>query len=227
MFIARCIGVSLAEFVILYLSLSLLVARFWRHGLGWLDSGSARASETLLFAVRTLPLLGSALFTLAFTVPSFLILEPRTTDEEVGIAPALLAACFLGFLVWGILRAVATQRRTSRTVSEWLSGATAVPADATVPVFRTCQHAPALTVAGLGSPRVLVSETAYSVLTQHELSIALRHELAHVRWHDNWKKLVFRVLEFPGKFAVGSAWSEKAEMAADDAAVSNFDDALD
>lgn len=227
MFFARCIGVSLAVFVILYLSMSLLVARVWRYGLHWFNSASARASETLLFAIRTLPLLGSALITLAFTVPSFLMLEPRTTDEEVGVVPVILALCFLGLMVWGISRAVATQIRTSRRVSEWLSGATAVREEAAVPVYRTCQRAPALTVAGLGTPRVLVSETAYSVLTAHELNTALRHEFAHVRSRDNWKKLVFRVLEFPGMSALESEWSDKAEMAADDAAVSTFNDALD
>jgi Zn-dependent protease with chaperone function len=227
MFLARCIGVSLAVFVILYLSMSLLVARVWRFGLPWFNNGSARSSETLLFVIRTLPLLISALITVAFTVPSFLRFEPRSTDEEVGVVPVILALCFLGLVAWGISRAVATQLRTSRTVSAWLSGATAVGEQAAVPVYRTCQRTPALTVAGLGSPRVLVSETAYSVLTSHELSTALRHEFAHVRSRDNWKKLVFRVLEFPGMSALETAWSEKAEMAADDAAVSNFDDALD
>jgi len=227
MFLARCVGVSLAVFVILYLSMSLLVARTWRYGLRWLNSMSARSCETFLFAIRTLPLLASAAITLAFTVPSFLMLEPRTTDEEVGIAPVVLGLFFLGMMAWGVSRAVATQMRTARTVSEWLSGATAVQEQANVPVFRTCHRAPALTVAGLGSARVLVSETAYSVLTPHELTTALRHEFAHVRSRDNWKKLVFRILEFPGMSSLESAWSEKAEMAADDAAVSSFDDALD
>src|SRR5438552_16828253 len=102
MFLARCIGVSLAVFVILYLSMSLLVARVLRYGLRWFDSASARASETLLFAIRILPLLVSALITLAFTVPSFLMLEPRATDEEVGVVPVVLALCFLGLMAWGI-----------------------------------------------------------------------------------------------------------------------------
>ena len=38
MFLARCIGVSLAMFVILYLSMSLLVARVWRLGLPWFNN---------------------------------------------------------------------------------------------------------------------------------------------------------------------------------------------
>jgi Zn-dependent protease with chaperone function len=227
MFLARCIGVSLAVFVILYLTMSLLVSRFWQYGLRWLDSESARFSETLLFVVRTLPLSASALITLSFTVPSFLMLEPRATDEEIGIAPVVLGLACLGLLAWGVSRAIATQLRTSRTVNEWLSGATALRAGTTVPVYRTCPSAPALTVAGLGSPRVLVSETACTLLTAHELTTALRHEMAHVSSHDNWKKLIFRFLDFPGMSSLESAWSEKAEMAADDAAVSSFDDALD
>lgn len=227
MFLARCIGVSLSVFVLLYLALSLLVASGWRLFSRGIGSYPARHSETFLFLFRILPVVVSALITLTLTVPSFLLLEPRGTDEDLGTVPVTLAICFLGMTAWGICRAIATHLRASRTVSSWLSGATAVKPEADVPVFRTCQASPALTVAGLASPRVLVSETAYSVLTSHELDTALRHELAHVHSRDNWKKLVFRFLHFPGMSALESTWSEHAEMAADDEAVSNFDEALD
>ncbi len=227
MFFLRCVGVSLSFFVLLYLSLSFVVARGWRFLPRFTSSLSARYNESFLFLLRIFPVVASAVITLTLTVPSFLLLEPRKTDEEVGVAPVLLAICFLALTLWGISRGIATQMRTARTVSTWLSGATPVRAEENIPVFRTCQSAPALTVAGLGSPRVLVSDAAFTILTPHELSTALRHELAHVRSRDNWKKLMFRFLEFPGMAALESAWSDNAEMAADDAAVTNFDEALD
>lgn len=43
---------------------------------------------------------------------------------------------------------------------------------------------------------------------------------------DNLKKLVFRFCFFPGMAKLESAWSQVAELAADDAAVSNMDDAV-
>ena len=44
---------------------------------------------------------------------------------------------------------------------------------------------------------------------------------------DNLKKLVFRFCPFPGMAGLESAWSQAAELAADDAAVSNLNDAVD
>jgi hypothetical protein len=41
------------------------------------------------------------------------------------------------------------------------------------------------------------------------------------------KKLVFRFCPFPGMAKLETAWSQAAELAADDAAVSNPDDAVD
>ena len=72
-----------------------------------------------------------------------------------------------------------------------------------------------------------MSKSTVSLLTDEELQIALKHELAHMRSRDNLKKLVFRFCPFPGMSKLESAWSQAAEIAADDAAVSNVDDAVD
>jgi Zn-dependent protease with chaperone function len=74
---------------------------------------------------------------------------------------------------------------------------------------------------------VLVSESTVALLSHDELQIALKHELAHMQSRDNLKKLVFRFCPFPGMAKLESAWSQAAELAADDAAVSNLGDAVD
>jgi hypothetical protein len=48
-----------------------------------------------------------------------------------------------------------------------------------------------------------------------------------VHRRDNLRKLVLRLVAFPGMSALESAWREATEMAADDAAVSNASEALD
>ena len=98
---------------------------------------------------------------------------------------------------------------------------------AAVPVFRTGNGAPSLTVAGVREPKVLVSETAIAVLTPPELCTALKHEMAHAQSYDNLKKLFFRFSVFPGMAGLERAWAEQSELAADDSAVSCFQDALD
>jgi Zn-dependent protease with chaperone function len=227
MFVARCLGVSLAVFILLYAVLSLVVSFTWTSVARLASRLSPRHSAAVLFVLRTLPLLVSATFTLAVTVPSYLILEPRTTDEEIGIAPLALGFCCLALIVMGLLRAVRAQRKTSQALEQWLSGAQPVESQVSLPLFRTIAPAPSLTVAGVCTPKVLVSEAALSILTTRELRTALKHEVAHVRHHDNLKKLIFRFIGFPGMAALEAAWSEAAEMAADDAAVSSLGDALD
>ncbi len=227
MFTARCLGVSLAVFVLLYVALSFAVSRIWPLAARALSHLSARRTAGVLFVLRVLPLLVSTGFTLAVTVPSFLLLEPHATDEEVGVAPLLLGLFCLALMTLGVLRAVAAQRKTSQAIAEWLRGARRIESPVSVPVFQTGAHAPCLTVAGVCTSTVLVSETTLGVLTERELQTAFRHEIAHVRSRDNLKKLFFRFTGFPGMAGLESAWSEAAEMAADDAAVSSLSDALD
>jgi Zn-dependent protease with chaperone function len=232
MFAARCIGVSLAVFALLYVSLSLAVSQGWKlaRRISW--SRSARSSADLLFVLRVLPLALSAIVTFVFTLPSFLLLEPRSTDEAIGTAPLALGLCCVILLAAGITRAAMTQRRASRALMKWLDGSMLMESEIlesgdTVPIFRTGNNAPSLTVAGVCAPKVLVSESALAALNPPELRTALRHEIAHALRYDNLKKLVFRFSAFPAMADLERAWSEETEMAADDAAVSTFQDALD
>jgi Zn-dependent protease with chaperone function len=186
----------------------------------------------LLFALRVFPLALSSGVTLAFTVPSFLLLEPHSTNEAIGAAPLLLGFCCLILLGLGIARASTAQLKASRALRQWLDGSIRMEQQITesaaaVPIFRTGSDAPTLTVAGVCAPKVLVSEAAVALLNPPELRTALRHEIAHVLSFDNLKKLVFRLSVFPAMAGLEYAWSEETEMAADDAAVSSFRDALD
>jgi Zn-dependent protease with chaperone function len=227
MFVARCIGISLALFLLLYVPASLAVSRGWGLLRQMFEPGTARGSTNLLFALRVLPFLLASVFTIAFTVPSFLLLEPRSTDEAVGTAPLLLGLCCLALLAAGIVQAASAQVRTSQALMKWLDGSTMLDSEAALPVFRTRANTPSLTVAGVREPKVLVSEAAIAALTPPELRTALKHEMAHAQSYDNLKKLLFRFSVFPGMTGLERAWAEQSELAADDAAVSCSRDALD
>lgn len=226
MFALRCLGVSLAFFLAVYGLSSLAVLRGWRLALRGFGHISSRAVADGLLVLRALPFATAMLATLAFVVPSFLLLEPRVSSEPVGEVPLFLGVCCLALFAAGAWNAAAAHARTSRAVAGWLAEATAV-AHEPVPVFRIRPAVPALTVAGVCSPRVLVSDAASAVLSAPELEIAMRHELAHVRHRDNLKKLLFYVCGFPGMAALEAAWADAAEMAADDGAVRCADHALD
>lgn len=227
MFALRCLGVSLAFFLLVYVLISVTVISGWRP-VRWLGKRlPAMRLAALLFSLRSLPFVGAMLITSAFVLPSFLLLEPRAVAEPIGEIPLTLGACCLALFAAGAWNATAALVKTSRTVAGWLQGASAASGCDSVPLFRIRPSSPALTVAGWRQPRVLLSDAAAELLNQQELESALRHEIAHVRRRDNLKKLLFRLGAFPGMAALEAGWSEAAEMAADDAAVSNGGEALD
>jgi hypothetical protein len=227
MFIIRGIALSFTVFVLLYVWLSGLVGWGWGVVARISSRFSPRVRADLLFALRVLPLGLSVVATLVFMVPSFLLLEPHSIDEPIGGVPLTLGFCGVILLAVGALKAAAAQVRTSQIVASWLSDATAIAGGAAVPLFRTGRGMLALTAAGILEPKVLISEAATAVLSESELRTALRHEVAHVRRLDNLKKLLFRFCAFPGMANLEKAWSEAAEMAADDAAVDSAGEALD
>lgn len=235
MFALRGIAVSLAFFVLLYCALSSLVALAWRilKGLRAAESSAA----TALFALRVLPLAASVVVTFAFVVPSFQLLEPRSMDidEGMGTMPAALGICALVLIIYGCFRVISTRAKSARVVAQWLEDTHPLDVDAgtdarfSAPTlaFRSKRAAPPLLVIGVGRPRVLVSESTVALLGDDELRVALKHEFAHVQSRDNLKKLIFRFCPFPGMAKLEGAWSQAAELAADDAAVSNVEDAVD
>jgi Zn-dependent protease with chaperone function len=223
MFALRGIAVSLTFFVLLYCLLSALVAVGWRSLR--LLHGSERTLVALLFGLRVLPLTAAVIVTLGFVVPSFQLLEPRSIDEGTGAAPLALGICALLLLFFGCWRVIVAMVATSHTVARWSQGAKALADAQTVTVLST-RDAPPLTLVGVCKPMVLVSESAVELLGQDELRVALEHERSHLRSRDNLKKLIFRFCPFPGMHKLERAWSQSAELTADDAAVSNLDDAV-
>jgi Zn-dependent protease with chaperone function len=225
MFVLRGIAVSLTFFVLLYSILSLLVGCIWR-GVRFLRGLSPGSLANVLFSLRVLPLVSSAAVTVALVVPAYVRLEPRSIDEDIALPLVLAVGCLLVFAV-GIFRVIAAQTRTSRVVAEWLRGADAIDAGVTAPTFRTGRQTPPLTLVGVCSPRVVVSETTVALLNHDELRVAVQHEVAHMRSHDNLKKLVMYCAPFPGMAGLETAWHEAAEVAADDGAVASVPEALD
>jgi beta-lactamase regulating signal transducer with metallopeptidase domain len=231
MFAVRGITVSFSVFVVLYVGLSVAVCAVWRRV--WLASqqSAARHCADLLFGLRMVPFVLATLVTLVLAVPSFLLLEPRAVNEPMGIVPLVLGCCGIAVMLAGMWKAAAALVRAWRTVARWSSearviGSSPINSKCSV-VLRISAAAPPLTAAGILRPSVWLSRAAEFVLTERELETALRHEVVHVRRRDNLRKLVLRLVAFPGMAELESAWRESTEMAADDAAVSSASEALD
>ena len=232
MFAIRGIAVSFSIFFILYSALSLLVAALWQKASVGSQNWSARTCSDYLFVLRIAPCVLATGVTLILAVPSFLLLEPRSIEEPLGVPPIVLGFCGLAILVIGSWKAIAAWSRTSKAVAKWSSDARVIgcrqlSSKRPVSVLLTSVAAPPLAVAGILSPKVWLSRAAEFVLTERELQSALRHEIVHVRRRDNLRKLLLRMVAFPGMGLLENAWREATEMAADAAAVSNCSEALD
>lgn len=231
MFAARGLFVSFSISVMLYSSLSLVVCGVWRSAWTYSQRYTARRCADLLFTLRVMPFVLATGVTLALAVPSFLLLEPRASDEPLGALPVALGLCGMAVVLTGLWSAATALLRASRTVAQWSSEASVVASAKdskdSLPVLKVSAAAPPLTAAGILRPSVWLSRAAEFVLTERELRSALRHEVVHIRRRDNLRKLIMRLVPFPGMAELESAWREATEMAADDAAVSSSAEALD
>jgi Zn-dependent protease with chaperone function len=227
MFALRLLGVSLSVFILTYCALSLAVSAGWNLTAKLWQSLAPSRSANLLLVLRLLPLAVSSVITAVYAVPSYLILEPGHIEEPFGPTLVSLALAAVAWLVTAIVRAVSAQKMTSRMLFGWIQAASRIDKGTSFPVLRVSSCDPVLTVAGICAPKVFVSETTATILSSDEMEAALRHEAAHIRRHDNLKKLLFRFASFPTMGRIESAWSELSEMAADDAAISNSSEALD
>ena len=226
MFVLLRITVALDWFLLLYCLLSMLVETVWRL-LRPLHVAQ-QSVAAILFGLRILPLLVSVIITFALVVPSFEFMRPLPIHEGLGAVSLALGVCSLLLIASGLGRAIAAQTRTSRAVACWLEGGHPLHVNTDSPAaIQSGRESPPLIVFGLLHPRVLVSESTVELLTPDELRMALKHEHEHMKSRDNLKRLILAFCPFPGMSKLESAWSQAAELAADDAAVSNQRDALD
>lgn len=220
MFVARGLVVSLAFFATIYCPLSLLVVAVSR-----LLSSARSAPPHLLFGLRIFPYVLSLTVAVFFAFPSFWLLERPSLDED--IATFVLAVCSLVILGAGLFRMVKAQTRTSRAIERWMKMMRRAGESLSVSETSSSQGCPPLILVGICNPTVMVSDLATSVLSESELRVAVQHELGHMRSWDNLKKVLVSATPFPGMASLEGAWREAAELAADDAAVANRQEALD
>ena len=224
MFDIRGLLVSLGFFGVLYCLLSMLVVCIWRAA-NLLRGISARGFAQVLFGLRIFPLVASLLVTLAFALPAFLLLESGVIDEDLGTLVFSVGSLLL--LAAGVFRVVTAQARTARVVADWMEGASIFDAGVTIPTYQAKPGIPLLLLFGVRRPTVLVSETTVALLSSDELRVSVRHEVEHLRSRDNLKKLIVHCFPFPGMAGLERAWQEAAELAADDAAISNHGEAIE
>jgi Zn-dependent protease with chaperone function len=156
-------------------------------------------------------------------MPAFFQLEGGK-DEDLGTL--ILSLCALLLLTAGFVRVLAAHFGAERLLAQWLAESKTLNSSPLACTFLAGDSSPPLLLCGIGTPKVLVSETAVALLSPEELTVAIRHEVGHLRFQDNLKKSILHGTPFPGMGPLERAWQEAAELAADESAVSSSDDAL-
>lgn len=226
-YVFRGITVSLSMFLLSYCALTLTVGcccvllRRVAHRL------PPAVLSKALYALQIGPAGVSALLVIAFTVPSFLSFEPTTAAESIGILPASFSLITVFVLVIGMYRAIAAYVQTRRLSREWERHSIPTGYPLEYPVFKTGPDAPPLVVVGLWHPKLLISSSAFDLLTASELPRAVDHESAHIRHLDNFKKLLIRLCCFWRIGGLEAMWLEAVEVAADQNAVKTEHEAME
>ncbi|HEV2448066.1 MAG TPA: hypothetical protein VGS58_19180 [Candidatus Sulfopaludibacter sp.] len=224
-YLVRLLCISLASFFLIHLALGVLVSLAAPAAVRAANRMRARRAARFLLVLRLLPA-GAALATVAvLCVPSYLLLEPAATSEEVGLS--CLGAALLCLACWSL--AVARScRAASRSLSyirycRMVGRRTSLGAERS-PAWVVDGPAPFLALAGIVHPRLMVSKDVVAALPDEQLAVALRHEHAHQTSRDNLKRLL--LLLAPDVFPFWRAfdvlergWSRFTEWAADDDAV--------
>jgi hypothetical protein len=177
-----------------------------------------------LFALRLFPSAASLFALFALFVPAYLALEPRGSEENVGLP--LLALAILACLVLfsAARRGVRTWNGTRRLGRAWAKDAEPVDlAVAGLPAYRITHPYPVVAVLGVRHPRLYVADQVLSNLGDSELHAVLEHERAHLAARDNLRHWLLRTCPdllawTPAGLRLDRAWLAAAEEAADESA---------
>ena len=198
-------------------------------GLAWprLTSGLARvlpaARARLILLLRLAPTLVGGCLSVV-TLIAFLRYEPRSTAERPGFVLLAAAALGAGLLLAGFWRVALRGWRTFRFLQAVQRTAAPLTLPGVgLPAWQLDTLCPLVAIAGVWRPRFLIARRVVEQIPGDELLVIVRHELAHVRQHDNVARLLLTgmpdVLALAERWlGIGRTWSAAAEEAADDLA---------
>jgi hypothetical protein len=224
-YLLRLLCLCFACFFLLHLAIGAAVSLLVPAVLHRAERMRPRHATRVLLGVRLLPPVISAFVVLGLCAPSYLLLEPAATNEEVGWACLSAALLCAASFVLSIYRGWSAGRRSIGYVRycQLVGRQERLPGENT-PVWVIEGSAPFLVLAGILKPRLIISRPVVNALPSGQLAAALRHEEAHRVSRDNFKRLLLVLTPdlFPawrGFVRLEKEWNRFTEWAADDDAV--------
>lgn len=221
MYVLLLICLMFALLLVLNLLISAAATVLWRVISPIAENWSASRRSQTIFALRIFPFAIALFFVFAVILPSYLLFEPRVTDEIVSFKLAAIAALSVAGISFAFYRVFGTWWKTRRLVNNWLKNAEPIRMENVgIPVFCMRHPFPVIAVVGTFRPKMFVARQIFNSLTGDEIKAAVAHEYGHLAARDNFKRTSMRVcrdlLVFPFGQSLDRAWTETAESAADE-----------
>jgi Zn-dependent protease with chaperone function len=205
---------------ILQVTLQLLIRLVMPFARRRIDQLSARLQERIYFVTSVVSHVLALLVSVLVVAPQYIRGETNPLQERVGVVCVTGALLVTVRYIYVLLRAI--RLLLEMHAHEHDHEPAVLVGDMTVHIC--ADGYPLLAVAGLFSPRIVLSRHLLdnAAFSPRLLEIALAHEKAHIRHHDNLKRFVLTSLALCGLGMEGSLehWRYAAEHAADDDAVS-------
>jgi Zn-dependent protease with chaperone function len=186
-------------------------------------AASPAADARALFHLRILPVALGVAATFQ-GIASFVLFEPRSEQEAVGIVLTTLAAAALALVILAATRLIRVTVATRRALRGWMRTATPIELPGiSIPCFAIDVTFPVVAVVGLVRPRIVVARQVLASCSPGELDAIVAHERRHLLHGDNVRRAVMACLPDPLSVTRAGArlaedWHDAAEQAADDAA---------
>jgi Zn-dependent protease with chaperone function len=207
----------LAANLILSLCVAALAGPLARRA--WLEQPLLRAR--LLYGLRVFPTMGTVLFSLGVVLPAYVLFEPRATTERPGLVLLALAAGAAALIGSGLARGLASFVVTRRVMRSWLRDAQLIGVNGvTASAYRVPDPCAAVSLVGTWRPKIFLSGQILAALSAQETAVAVAHEAAHLRFHDNLKRWALRfspdvLCWLPAGRRLEREWGGAAETVAD------------
>jgi len=219
-FLGRLITTTLASFAVTNFIVSLFVLLIW---LTRRNNPNALARASFLFRLRLLPIL-SSVFVTFLSIVSFVRFEPPGADETFGSLLIYLPIATAMLLIVGAGRLMLVLTRTRSLTNGLMVSAErlALPTHFPIPAYAVDSTFPVVAVVGVIRPKLVIARSVLAACSDQELTAVLKHEEAHLRRHDNARRLLMASLPdflawFPLSKHLDIAWRQAVEEAADNA----------
>lgn len=219
------LGICLAFAALLAINalVSMMAAILWRAAQRPARRWSSTARANLLFALRTVPPVGSLILVVTLLVPAYVAHEPQHSTETVSANLAFLALLSILGIALALWRGLSTWRATRRLNADWMHHAEPVHLDNIfIPAYRLKHSFPVIAIVGFLRPRLFIAAHLFDTLDAEELEAVLLHEKAHLAAGDNFKRPLVRacsdvlaIVPYGGR-ALNRVWTEESEAAADE-----------